>query len=239
METYGLIIARAGSKRVPGKNVKPLCGKPLIAWSIEEAKRVRGMSRIIVSTDDEAIADAARAAGAEVPFMRPAELAQDLTPDLPVFLHALDWLETNEGKLPDALAHIRVTGPLRTAEDMQEGIGLLAAHPEYDSVRAVVPTPVHPLKIYRLEGDHLLPYIPDEISGLTEPFNMPVQSLPKAYAAMGYFSVIRTNTLRNGSMTGPRILGYVCDGANATDIDTLEDFAVAEVRMRERLEASA
>lgn len=235
METYGLIIARGGSKRIPGKNTKLLCGKPLIAWTIEEAKKVSGLSRIIVSTDDEAIAQAARDAGAEVPFMRPPELADDLTPDLPVFLHALDWLETNEGKVPEALAHLRVTGPLRTAADMQKGVELLASHPDYDSVRAVITAPLHPLKTYRLEGDRLLPYIPDEISGITEPFNMPVQSLPKAYAAAGYFSVVRTKTLRGNSMTGPMILGYVCDGANATDIDTLQDFGVAEARMRERL----
>ncbi|MDB5189491.1 MAG: neuA1 [Parcubacteria group bacterium] len=239
METYGIIIARGGSKRIPGKNVKMFCGKPLMAWTIEEAKKVSGMSRILVSTDDVEIARVAKEFGAEVPFMRPAELAQDLTPDLPVFLHLLDWLEEHEGKLPDALAHLRSTGPLRRAEDMEKGIELLSSHPDYDSIRAVIPTPLHPLKTYRLEGDTLLPYIPDEVSGIHEPYNAPVQSLPKAYASAGYFSVIRTSTLRDqNSMTGEKILGYVCEAGNATDIDTPFDFMIAEARMRERLETS-
>lgn len=238
METYGVIIARGGSKRIPGKNVKNFCGKPLIAWTIEEAKKVTGMSRILVSTDDEEIARVAREYGAEVPFMRPSELAEDLTPDLPVFQHLLEWLQTNEGTLPDAVAHLRVTGPLRTSEDMQRGIELLTAQPEYDSLRAVIPAPLHPLKTYRLEGGTLLPYISDEVSGLHEPYNAPVQSLPKAYASAGYFSVIRTRTLQElNSMTGPKILGYVCDAINATDIDTPFDFMIAEARMKQRLEA--
>lgn len=238
METYGIIIARGGSKRIPGKNVKMLCGKPLIAWTIEEAKKVPGMSRIIVSTDDEEIVRVSKEYGAEVPFMRPSELAQDSTPDLPVFLHVLEWLQENEGAIPDCVAHLRSTGPMRLAEDMERGIQLLAAHPEYDSVRAVIPSPLHPLKIYRLEGDTLLPYIPDNVSGLHEPYNLPVQSLPKAYASAGYFSAIRSSTLlEQNSMTGEKILGYVCSAENATDIDTPFDFLIAETRMKERIES--
>jgi CMP-N,N'-diacetyllegionaminic acid synthase len=160
METIGLLIARGGSKRIPGKNIKEFCGKPLIAWSIEEAKKSKYMKRIIVSTDDEEIARVAKEYGAEVPFMRPLELAQDLTPDLPVFEHALRWLEEHEGAMPELVGHLRGTGPMRTAEDMDKGIEMLINNPEYDSVRAVIPTPLHPMKTYKLEGDTLLPFIP-------------------------------------------------------------------------------
>lgn len=236
MECIGLIIARGGSKRIPRKNVRPLLGKPLIAWTIEEARKCPSMSRIIVSTDDEEIAEVSRQYGAEVPFMRPTELAEDLTPDLPVFLHALEWLTEHEGKTPDMIAHLRATGPLRTAEDMEKGIQLLAEHPEYDSVRAVVPAPLHPMKTYRLEGNDLIPFIPDEVYGIPEPYNAPVQSLPAAYAAAGYFSAIWARTLeQQHSMTGKNILGYVCDARNATDIDTELDFEVAEALLKTRL----
>lgn len=104
-------------------------------------------------------------------------------------------------------------------------------------MRAVISAPLHPLKTYRLEGDTLLPYIPDMVSGLHEPYNLPLQSLPKAYASAGYFSAIRSSTLlEQDSMTGAKILGYACDSANATDIDTPFDFAIAEARMKERLD---
>lgn len=236
METIGVIIARGGSKRIPGKNIKDFCGKPLIAWTIEEAKKSKYMKRIIVSTDDAEIARVAKEYGAEVPFMRPAELAQDLTPDLPVFEHALLWLKEHEGTMPEIVGHLRATGPMRKVEDMDKGIEMLIAKPKYDSVRAVIPTPLHPMKTYKLEGDTLLPFIPEEVYGIKEPYNEPVQKLPKAYASAGYFSAIRAATiLDQKSMTGKKILGYVCEAKNASDIDTSFDWMIAEARMKERL----
>jgi len=236
MKIYALIPARGGSKRIPHKNIKDFCGKPLIAWTIEEAKKSKLISRVIVSTDDPEIIEVAKRYGAEIPFLRPKEISADLTPDLPVFEHFLNWLKQGEGEIPDIVAHLRVTGPMRTSSDIDNGIELLVRNPSFDSVRAVIPAPLHPLKTYRLEGDNLLPFIPDNVSGLKEPFNLPVQALPKAYAAVGYFSAIRSGTiLDKHSMTGEKILGYTVDPANATDIDTPIDFLVAESRMRERL----
>lgn len=236
---YALIPARGGSKRVPGKNIKLLCGKPLLAWSVDEAKKSRFISKIIVSTDDSEIADVAKHSGAEVPFLRPKEIAGDMTPDLPVFEHVLKWCRDSGQPMPDILVHLRATGPLRTVADIDKGIELLIQHPEYDSVRAVIPTPLHPLKTYRLEGDTLQSYIPDTVSGMKEPYNQPVQALPKAYAAVGYFSAIWSKTiLQKQSMTGERMLGYVVSADNATDIDTPLDFLVAEERMKARLAQS-
>ena len=233
---YALILARGGSKRIPGKNIKNFCGKPLIAWTIAQAQKSKYISRIIVSTDDAETALVAKKFGAEVPFMRPANIAGDLSTDLESFEHFLGWCRDHDGHMPDIVAHLRVTGPLRTTEDIDHGIELLLAHPEYDSVRAVVSAPVHPLKTYRLEGETLLPFIPESVSGMREPWDNPVQKLPKAYAAAGYFSAIRTKTISGlHSMSGKKVLGYVVNVDNATDIDTQSDLVFAEARMSERL----
>ena len=233
---YGLILARGGSKRVPGKNIKDFCGKPLIAWTIEEAKKSRYLSRVIVSTDDPDIKNIARKYGAELPFERPKEISGDLSTDLECFEHFLNWCRQEEGKVPDIVGHLRVTGPLRQIADIDRGIDLLLSHPEYDSVRAVIEASLHPLKTYRLEGDRLLPFVPENLSQLREPYNAPVQSLPKAYAAAGYFSAIRSKTiLGQKSMTGQKILGFVVAARYATDIDTPEDFTAAELRMKKEL----
>lgn len=235
-----LIPARGGSKRIPRKNVADVGGKPLIAWTIEAAKKSRFISRIIVSTDDPEIAAVAKQYGAEVPFVRPKDIAGDLTPDLPVFEHTLKWLQEAEENVPAIMAHLRVnTGLFRTAEDIDAGIGLLLAHPEYDSVRAVIPAPLHPLKTYRLDGIDLAPFVPrdvaEKISGVSEPFNEPVQKLPKAYAAAGYFSAIRSRTiLEQHSMTGKKVLGYSVPAERALDIDEPHELAYARSLLASR-----
>lgn len=233
-----LIPARGGSKRIPHKNMVEVGGKPLIAWTIEQAKKSRYLSRVIVSTDDAEIAEVARKYGAEVPFMRPDHIAGDLTPDLPVFEHALCWLQEKEGTVPEVVAHLRVnTGIFRTAEDMDQGIELLLVRPEYDSVRALIPASLHPLKTYRLDGIDLAPFVPREVAekifGLSEPFNEPVQKLPKAYAAAGYFSAIRSRAIsEQHSMTGKKVLGYIVPAEHALDIDTPEELAYARFLMK-------
>jgi CMP-N-acetylneuraminic acid synthetase len=135
MPLLTLIPARGGSKSIPRKNLKPLGGHPLIAWSIAAALQAECKPRVIVSTDDEEIATVAREYGAEVPFMRPAELAQDRTLDLPVFQHALGWLEEKEGYLPGIVIQLRPTSPFRPAGMIDEAVRILRAHPEATSVR--------------------------------------------------------------------------------------------------------
>ena len=119
MRVVALICARGGSKGLPGKNIRPLAGKPLIAWAIEQARAVKRIGRVIVSTDSEEIAAVARQAGAEVPFLRPAELAQDKSPEWLVWRHALDYLKVNEGSYPDALIVVPATAPLRAVADLE------------------------------------------------------------------------------------------------------------------------
>ena len=115
-EVLALIPARGGSKGIPRKNLMPLAGRPLIAYSIEQATSARHITRVIVSTDDEEIARVARDHGAEVPFMRPPEFALDLSPDIDVFRHALTWLRDNESYVPELVVHLRPTGPVRRIE---------------------------------------------------------------------------------------------------------------------------
>ncbi len=236
MNILALILARGGSKGIPGKNIKELAGKPLIAWTIEEAKRSKHISRIIVSTDSEEIASIAREWGAETPFMRPAELADDHSPDIDAFEHALVWLKENEECVPDLIAHLRVNSPLRTAEDIDRGIELMLENMDADSVRAVTKAPLHPLKTYRLEGNELKPFVPQEFHGINEPYNLPWQSLPRAYTTGGYLTILKSSTiLEKRSMSGERFLGYEVDPGNVVDIDTPEQFELARMRMEERL----
>ena len=128
-EVLAIIPARGGSKGIPRKNIKLFAAAPLLAWSIQAAKDSKTVTRVIVSTDDVEIAQVAREWGAEVPFLRPAELAEDRSPDLPLFLHALDWLKTNEGYLPDFLVQLRPTSPIRPIGLVDEAVEILLAHP--------------------------------------------------------------------------------------------------------------
>ena len=237
VEVLALIPARGGSKGIPRKNIKQFCGKPLMAWTIEEAKKSRYVTRIVVSTDDEEIAGLARQYGAEAPFMRPVEIAGDTTVDLPVFEHALTWFKNNEGYTPDIILHLRVNSPLRAVSDIDRGIELMMQNMHADSVRAVTKAPLHPLKTYALgEGNILSPFVPEEVFGIKQAINMPWQVLPKAYTTGGYLSVIKPATiLEKHSMSGDFMLGFEVDQGNVVDIDTPIQFALAEMLMQERL----
>jgi CMP-N,N'-diacetyllegionaminic acid synthase len=137
MEVLALIPARGGSKGIPRKNLRLLAGKPLITHSIDHALAAKTITRTIVSTDDMEIAEVARSAGAEVPFMRPHELARDDSPDLEVFAHALVSVGENEGYRPELVVHLRPTYPIRRPERVDEAVRALAADPSADSLRSV------------------------------------------------------------------------------------------------------
>lgn len=234
MNICAIIPARGGSKGVPGKNIKPLAGKPLIAWTIEEAKKVPGISRVIVNTDDNDIANTAAVYGAEV-FLRPKSLAEDLTEDLPVFQHHLGVLQ-NDYELPDMIVDLRATAPLRRANRIQEGIDLLknAGKTGADSVRAVSKAAKHPYKMWKLlENGFLQPLLSEEQTGLKEPYNAPRQIFPKIWQNNGSMNAFWPETvLEKNSMTGNRILGYTMEDWESINIDTEIDFLLAEELMR-------
>ncbi len=203
-----LIPARGGSKGIPRKNVRVLAGKPLIAYSIEHALRSRRIGRVLVSTDDEEIAAAARAAGAEVPFMRPAEFAQDLSPDLDVFRHALRWLLEHENYRPELVVHLRPTGPVRRVELIDEAIARMLATPTANALRSVSVPALTPYKMWRMENGFLKPLL--TVPGVKEPHSMPRQMLPEVYWQNGYVDIVRARTiLDQNSMTGDLVLPFI------------------------------
>lgn len=228
-ETLALIPARGGSKGIPRKNIKDFAGFPLIAWSIAAAKRSQLVTRVIVSTDDEEIAAVAREYGAETPFLRPAELAQDKTTDLPVFEHALKWLEDIEGYKPEVVIQLRPTSPIRPLNCVDDAVRILLAHPEADCVRGVVPAGQNPFKMWRFNGadQPLKPLL--EVEGIAEPYNAPRQILPPVYWQTGHIDAIRTSTItRKHSLTGEVIFPLVIDAKFTVDIDTPPDWAKYE-----------
>ena len=227
MSVVAIIPARGGSKSLPRKNVRPLGGHPLLAYSVAAGLQARQVDRVIVSTDDEEIAGIGRQYGAEVPFLRPAELAQDDTPDLPVFQHALEWLAENEGFRAEIVVQLRPTSPLRPPECVDRGIDILNAHPEADSVRAVVLASQNPYKMWRISPEGRL--VPLLKNGGDEAYNTPRQLLPPTYWQTGHLDVVRTATLREkNSMTGDIVLPLLMEPAYAIDIDGPLDHDRAE-----------
>lgn len=232
-----IIPARGGSKGIPRKNIRSFAGYPLIAWSIAAAKQSEFVTRVIVSTDDEEIAAVAREWGAETPFLRPAELAQDKTTDLPVFEHALKWLQDMEGYRPDAVVQLRPTSPIRPPKMVDDAIRILLNHADADCVRGVVPAGQNPFKMWHFNGEdkplgQLL-----EVEGIAEPYNAPRQILPPVFWQTGHIDAIRTSTIVDKkSLTGDVIYPLVIDAKYTVDIDTLPDWAKYEAVIYSGLE---
>jgi N-acylneuraminate cytidylyltransferase len=229
-EVLALVPARGGSKSIPHKNVMPFAGHPLLAYSIAAGLKARRVGRVIVSTDDAEIASIGREYGAEAPFLRPASLAQDDTPDLPVFEHALAWLESHEGYRPQIVVQLRPTSPIRPPDCVDRAVEILTAHPEADSVRGVVPSGQNPYKMWRIDGDgRMKPLLQD---GFDEPYNMPRQALPATFWQTGHVDAVRTATiLEKGSMSGDVIFPLVLDPRYTVDIDNARDLERAEWMM--------
>ena len=220
-----LIPARGGSKGIPRKNIKDFAGYPLIAWSVAAGLQAKSVSRVIVSTDDAEIAAVARECGAETPFLRPAELAQDRTTDFPVFEHALKWLEEIEGYKPEIVVQLRPTSPIRPKDMVDQAVGILVQRPEADSVRGVVPAAQNPHKMWRFNG-YDMPMNPLlDVAGIAEPYNAPRQVLPPVYWQTGHIDAIRATTIsRKHSMTGDVVYPLVIDPRYTVDIDTPADW---------------
>jgi N-acylneuraminate cytidylyltransferase len=229
LEVLALIPARGGSKSIPRKNIRPFAGHPLIACSIAAALAAETVDRVIVSTDDEEIAEISRRYGAETPFLRPGECSQDNTPDLPVFQHALRWLQQHEGYHPDIVLQLRPTSPLRRVRHIDEAIYQLVAHPEGDAVRAVIVPFQNPFKMWRIAADGFMQPLGEALGVAHEPYNQPRQALPEVYWQTGYVDAAWTDTiLTKNSMTGERILPLVMEPSEWIDIDSPDDWRRAE-----------
>ena len=222
MKILGIVPARGGSKGVPGKNIRPLAGKPLIVHTLEAA-HASGLAQVIVTTDDPSIAAVARAAGGSVPFVRPAELATDTAKSIDVALHALQVMEQREGMRYDAIMLLQPTTPFRTTADIDQAISLLEHNPEADSVISVVDVEAfHPARMKYMEGDRLI----------DPPFceayeNQNRQELRPMFIRNGAIYLTRRKTLLAKSYKGDVCMGLVMPNERSINIDTLHDFEYA------------
>jgi CMP-N-acetylneuraminic acid synthetase len=231
--TLGLIPARGGSKGLPRKNVLPLAGKPLISWTIVGALSGTLLDRVIVSTDDEEIVAVARDAGADVPFLRPFELATDTSTSAEVALHALDWLKAAGEQDFDYLALLQPTSPLRNPATIDRAISLLASnHENADAVVTVVEAGHgHPLLAKRIdEGGYLRPYDSGSYSTARR------QDLPAAYLPCGVVFLCQVPVLCEHRTFYPeRILPLVIERWEGWEIDDEMDLVCAEAIVQNRL----
>jgi len=224
MNILAIIPARSGSKGIPNKNILPLNGHPLIAYSIKAGLESKLINRVIVSTDSKLISQISKEYGAEIPFVRPSQYAQDNSPDLEVFEHALNWLKINEEYKPDIIVQIRPTSPVRNTEIIDNCIEKCIKS-DCDSLRVVTESPLTPYKMWRIDEEKTYMEQFSYLKGVSEPYNQPRQKLPKIYWQIGFLDVIKVDTILNQkSMTGSRILPYVVDKVFAIDIDDMDDF---------------
>lgn len=223
MKILALITARGGSKRLPGKNLRELGGKPLVVWSIEVAKGIPVICDILVSTDDPAIAAASTKAGAYVPWLRPSELATDTASSVDAALHALGWYETEKGAV-DGLLLLQPTSPFRTRKRMLDGIELFSQN-KHQPVLGVSPAHSHPMWTLKKEGEYLVPFMQEHGFGTRS------QDLPEALVVNGSFYLISPAELRmNKSFVGIKTIPLLIESPQeALDIDTEWDFKMAEL----------
>lgn len=221
-KVVAIIPARAGSKGIPGKNIRDLDGHPVLAYSVVAALECPAIDRVIVSTDGEDIARVARAYGAEVPFMRPADLSGDRSPDRDFVIHALDWFRDHEGREPGLLVHLRPTTPLREPALLADAISVLQGDAKATALRSGHELPEPPQKMLGIGEDGyfqgLFPHDPRP-----EYYNLPRQTFPPAYHPNGYVDILRTTTVRQSeALHGPHIKAYATPVS--VELDAPEDF---------------
>ncbi len=230
MKVLGLIPARGGSKGVPRKNIRFLAGKPLLGYTAEAALAAKRLTRVVLSTDDEEIAEVGRGYGIEVPFLRPVELAEDITPTLPVVQHAIHFLELR-GHQFDAVCLLQPTNPLRRTSDIDDCIELMeSAKADTVFTMLAVPAEHNPHWVYFKNADSGLRLSTGESSPIPRR-----QDLPPAFHREGSVYVARRDVVMLGnSLYGARVIGYEIEGSRSVNIDNLEDWKKAERLIQEK-----
>lgn len=215
----GIIPARSGSKRIPGKNVVEFLGKPLIAHTIETALSSR-LERVVVSTDDDKIALIAKAFGAEVPVLRPARFAEDCSPVTEALLHMVEHFES-AGEIVENVVLLQPTSPFRTAVHIDECIELFESSAA-DTLSTVYYAREHPYYTWTVEESYMVPFFTMEEQVL------PRQKLPVALVENGAIYIVKRSVLKSGSIYGENIVPYVMSFEDSVDIDTPDDILLAE-----------
>jgi len=219
-----VIPARGGSKGVPRKNIRNLNGKPLIAYSIEAAQACSDITDLIVSTEDDEIAEVSEHLGASAPFRRPADLADDRAPTWPVIRHALEWMETDRDVQYDAILLLQPTCPLRTTQHIERAIEMIRSEPCDSVVSIVEMSNTHPFRMKRMIGNRLINYIDQGFEDMR-----PRQVLPKVYLRNGaIYLTTRESLLRDEALVGPHCLGMEMTDLESANIDGPLDFLMAE-----------
>ena len=231
MNVLSIIPARGGSKGIPKKNIYPLCGKPLIAWTIEAVLSSRYISRTILSSDSNKIIEIAGRYGVDAPFVRPKELAKDNTPALPVIRHAVDWLKENEDYIPDYIVLLQPTSPLRTATHIDEALKKLIDS-NADSIVSVVKVPhqYNPYSVMKMKDGFLKPFLEyDECKNIR-------QLKPTFYARNGaaIYAFTYECLMRKNSIYGDKILGYKMSREKSVDVDDMFDLKICEMIIKNR-----
>jgi len=234
MKSIALIPARGGSKTVVKKNIKLLNDIPLMAYTIQTALENPRITKVIVSTEDQEIADIAKSYGAEVPFLRPVELAQDNTPDRPVIMHTIDWLKENEQYEPELLVYLRPTSPFKTIQIIDECLIKIENDKQLTSLRTVNQAEGvnHPYWMFSNDKNILKPFI--ENIEITKYYRR--QLLPACYKLNGVVDILKPQIIANGENIYGDKIGFIeIDHLNSIDIDDELDFTFAEFLMNEKL----
>ena len=232
MKILCIIPARSGSKEIKHKNIKLFNGIPLLVWSIRQAKKSKFNMNIIVSTDNKEYKQIAEKNGAQVPFLRPTRISQDLSTDFEFIKHCLDWLKQNNKILPDIILQLRPTQPCRKVEDIDKCLDLfIENYNEYSSLRTIIPLNKSPYKMYKIENNILEPLFKN-YKNINEPYNQCRQLLPQCYLHNGYIDICKSSIIENNTISGNKIFPYVMDKDDTIDIDTIEDWYKAEVKLR-------
>jgi CMP-N,N'-diacetyllegionaminic acid synthase len=233
LQILAVIPARGGSKGLPRKNLRLLAGRPMLSFTIRAAQKSR-LDRVILSTDSEEIAEIGRQCGADVPFIRPAELARDQSSSLSVVMHALEWMADHENYHPDAVALLQPTSPLRTSEHIDKAIELLEKSGAKSVIGVSAVEEAHPFFMFHKGEDERLNYIME-----ANPRPMRRQDLPPIYRINGALYITRReyfNDLPDGSpvFDGSNLVGLEMGHVSSLDINTYIDFQHAETMLLER-----
>ena len=224
VKILAVIPARGGSKGIPKKNIAPVCGKPLIYYSIREALKSKKIDAVIVSTDSKEIAEVAKSYGVDVPFLRPKEISRDDSVDLEFLQHAVSWVEKNRGWRPEIVLFLSPTTPSRSAKDIDDVLEFMIKN-DADSVRTFFqPKSFSPFKMWTNEKgkpETFKPLFPEYVG-------VPRQKKPEYFMPVCLVYATKTEFIKNGRLWGDKLLGYLVPMEKYTDIDEPQDLEHAE-----------
>ena len=220
-----VIPARCGSKGVPHKNIKELCGKPILAYSVAAGRKSKLIDRVIVSTDSKKYADLAEKYGAECPFLRPSSISRDTSTDYEFVKHLLDWLKSNEHFQPEYLVLLRPVTPLRDPSTIDSAIDIFINNVEATSLRSAHEMSETAYKKFEIDGDYLKAVGSNSFE--LDPLNEPRQNFPKTYNPNGYVDILKTSFIqKHKKINGDRVMPFITP--RSYEIDSIEDFELIE-----------